>query len=87
MTEDQEPVRDGPLQGHNMPCCKCGELCDSLAADPGRWPLILVPVWRECEPGVTEVHCSRCVHAMMAATRDAGHTCGVLGPCAGDCKK
>ena len=27
-------------------------------------------VWRECEPGVAEVHCSNCVHAMMAATRE-----------------
>jgi len=64
-----EPILDGPMQGHNAPCCKCGELCSALAADPGRWPLILVPVWRDCEPGVTEVHCSRCVHEMMVASR------------------
>ena len=69
MTGYDDPVRDGPLQGHNAPCCMCGERCDALAANPGLWPLILVPVWRECEPGVAEVHCSNCVHAMMAATR------------------
>lgn len=55
--------------GHDLPCCKCGETCDVLAADPGKWPLALVPVWRECEPGKPEVHCSACVHAMMAAAR------------------
>ena len=70
MTGYDDPVRDGPLQGHNAPCCRCGERCDALAANPGLWPLILVPVWRECEPGVAEVHCSNCVHAMMAATRE-----------------
>lgn len=54
------------MEGHGDPCCKCGVRCDLLVADPGKWPLILVPVWNaKCEAGKPDVHCSSCVHKMM----------------------
>jgi hypothetical protein len=47
---------------HGMPCYYCGELTDSLAGNPGKWPVILC---HRDEPGVPKVHHSACVSARL----------------------
>jgi hypothetical protein len=45
------------FEGHDKPCYYCGELCNSLAGNPGLWP---VAGCHPDEPGVTKYHHSSC---------------------------
>jgi hypothetical protein len=42
--------------GHNEPCWYCKEPCDALAANPGKWPLLL-----PLDQGKCVAACRRCV--------------------------
>jgi len=46
------------MQGHNKPCYYCGEPCNSLAGNPGKWPVALC---HADEPGVVKWHHGGCV--------------------------
>lgn len=47
--------RDGP-------CYYCGEPTQSLAGDPGRWPLLFS---HDDDPGVVRHHHTRCVYRLL----------------------
>lgn len=49
--------------GHKEPCYYCGEPCNSLAGDPGKWPVALC---HSDEPGVMKWHHSHCVSIRLA---------------------
>lgn len=51
--------------GHNEPCHLCGELCDGLAGNPGKWPIML-PV-----EGAPKWHHTGCVAARIAELHEA----------------
>lgn len=46
------------MEGHNKPCYYCGENCDALAGNPGKWPVMLC---HKDEPGVMKYHHVECV--------------------------
>ena len=46
------------MEGHNKNCYYCGQLCDSLAANPGLWP---IPLFHKNDPGKVNWHHIRCV--------------------------
>lgn len=45
-------------QGHDEPCYFCKEKCDSLSANPGRWP---IPLCHSDEPGKVKWHHVGCI--------------------------
>lgn len=45
-------------QGHNIPCYWCGKPCNSLAGNPGQWP---VPLCHADQPGRVKWHHIECV--------------------------
>ena len=45
-------------EGHGLPCYYCGGKCNSLAGNPGRWPIALCHAE---EPGVVKWHHTECV--------------------------
>lgn len=49
-------------QGHNAPCYYCGEPCNTLAGNPGEWP---IPLCHRDDPGRVKWHHSRCVHERL----------------------
>jgi hypothetical protein len=53
---DRYPSRS--TEGHGEACYYCGEKCNSLAFNPGRWP---IPLTHPNEPGVVKWHHIRCV--------------------------
>lgn len=46
------------MQGHAKPCYYCQEGCDSLAANPSRWP---IPMCHADDPGRVKWHHIGCV--------------------------
>ena len=50
------------LDGHNEPCYYCGELTNSLAGDPGSWPLGFT---HNDGTGVVRWHHTRCVQERL----------------------
>ena len=46
------------LQGHEQPCYYCGEPCDSLAANPSKWPIGLC---HSDEAGKVKWHHEGCI--------------------------
>lgn len=47
---------------HHEPCCLCGEMTNSLAGDPGRWP---IRFGHEGGNGETFTHCGKCCAKMF----------------------
>lgn len=47
-----------PQEGHNEPCYYCHQPCNSLAGNPGKWPVALT---HKDEPGVVKWHHTSCV--------------------------
>jgi hypothetical protein len=45
-------------EGHNRPCYYCGELCDNLSGDPGKWS---VGYPEKEEPGKVKYHHMECL--------------------------
>ena len=54
--------------GQGQACRQCGQPCDNVAGDPGRWAhaLALDPLL----PGVTSWYCAACVHGWQIALTD-----------------
>lgn len=48
--------------GNGEPCYYCGELCDSFAGNPGKWPIILC---HKDAPGVSKAHHSACISSRL----------------------
>ena len=46
------------LEGHNELCYYCKEPCNSLAGNPGKWPIALS---HPDEPGVVKWHHTGCI--------------------------
>jgi hypothetical protein len=53
----------GGMEGHGEACYYCGEECNSLAGNPGRWP---IPLTHPDEPGVVKWHHIRCVSERLS---------------------
>jgi hypothetical protein len=51
-----------PNNGHAAPCYYCGEKCDVLAGNPGKWP---IPLCHADDPGVVKWHHEGCVNARL----------------------
>ena len=47
-----------PIEGHDKPCYYCGEPCNSVAANPGLWPVALC---HPDNPGKVKQHHTHCV--------------------------
>ena len=60
------------LQGHDAPCYYCGKPCNSLAGDPGQWPVALC---HEDEPGVVKWHHTGCVSDRLRKLAAAESAC------------
>lgn len=60
-----EAVRgQAPMSGHEAACYYCGKPCNSLAANPGQWP---IPLCHEDEPGKVKWHHTGCVSERLKA--------------------
>lgn len=57
------PIKDPHEEGHNEPCYYCGEPCDKLAGDPGKWP---IPLCHSDEPGIVKWHHGGCVSERLS---------------------
>ena len=57
-TRTPEPHEAFIQEGHGSPCYYCGEKCNNLTGDPGKWP---VGLCHSDEPGVVKWHHSGCV--------------------------
>jgi hypothetical protein len=44
--------------GHDEPCYYCGELCNSLIGNPGKWPIALC---HSDDPGKVKWHHASCI--------------------------
>lgn len=51
-------IAEEAANGHGEPCYYCGEPCNSLAGDPGLWP---IPLAHKDDPGCVKRHHIRCV--------------------------
>lgn len=58
-------------EGHDAPCYYCKEPCDSLAGNPGRWP---IPLCHRDEPGVVKWHHTGCVAERLIENQPAHST-------------
>ena len=56
------------IQGHKESCYYCKEACDSLAANPGRWP---IPLCHRDDPGKVKWHHIGCVSERLI--ENGGH--------------
>ena len=59
-------------EGHNEPCYYCGEPCNSLAGDPGKWP---VGLCHSDEPGVVKYHHEACVNDRLESVARLTERC------------
>ena len=55
------------LEGHNVPCYYCGKPCNSLAGNPGLWPICLS---HRDRPGVATWQHTACVQARLIENQD-----------------
>lgn len=70
--EDAKRIVDAlnGIEGHNQPCYYCGEPCNALAGNPGKWPLAFP---HRDEPGVVKWQHVGCVVARLTES-DGYHT-------------
>lgn len=54
--------------GHKQPCYYCGENCNSLAANPGKWP---IPLCHPDDPGKVKWHHIGCVSERLERLAEA----------------
>jgi hypothetical protein len=60
--------QEGEPQGHGEPCYYCGKPCDSLAGNPGEWPICLS---HRDAPGVAKWHHASCVTSRLIENQPA----------------
>ena len=68
-------------EGHDEPCYYCGKPCNSLAGDPGEWP---VGLCHSDDPGVLKFHHERCVNERLERVAEMTRA---LEAIAGDCEE
>lgn len=61
-----EDERLGLSKGHGQPCGLCGEECNDLAGNSGKWAMLCPS---NTHPGKREPYCSRCVAKAIDAQR------------------
>lgn len=63
--------------GHHAPCHICGEPCNSLAGNPGLWPIALA---YSREPGIVKWHHTGCVSDRLTKLLDLEEGRSVILP-------
>jgi len=63
LEDEAKTLSKAVLDGHGIPCLLCGEDCNALVGNPGRWP---IGFCYRSEPGVVKYHCTTCVEKRMS---------------------